>query len=191
MKTKWFFVYIGVGIAFAAVSLWVFLSGGKSARVIRSKYKLGGMLLMAWTMLSAATCNGPGPMVSCYDVANPNGGEPEVTCYDVAVQETLIQVRVKGGGLLEVKNGDVIIIEINAPDCGSYACKLYQKDKLTHILQQKRIDIPEGKDSVEEEWTIAAGDFKGEATLQVTGLTKDNEGKEIELNSNFFDLTIQ
>ena len=48
MKTKALFVYIVLGIAFAAVSLWVFFSKGKNARAIRTKYKLGGAMIAAW-----------------------------------------------------------------------------------------------------------------------------------------------
>ena len=53
----------GVGIAFAAVSLWVWLSRGKSASAVRAKYRLGGILLsltVAATTLTA--CGG----ASCY-----------------------------------------------------------------------------------------------------------------------------
>ena len=45
MKTKAFIVYVALGVAFAAVSLWVFLSKGKNAKAIRTKYKLGGAFL--------------------------------------------------------------------------------------------------------------------------------------------------
>ena len=92
MRFKAFFIYIGVGIAFLAVSLWVILTSGKNAKAVGAKYKLGGMLLTTWAMLSACTCNGTGPgLVSCYDVAKPepgeNGGEePQVMCYDVVVK---------------------------------------------------------------------------------------------------------
>ncbi|MBO4566248.1 MAG: hypothetical protein J5695_03375, partial [Bacteroidales bacterium] len=79
MKIQYLAIYIAAGVAFLAVSLWAFLSNGKSARAIRYKYKLGGLMLTAWAMLSAASCEGPGPVVTCY--------EPAVTCYDVAVEE--------------------------------------------------------------------------------------------------------
>ena len=50
MRIKYFFIYIGIGIAFAAVSLWVILSGGNNAKAIRAKYKLGGALLTTWAL---------------------------------------------------------------------------------------------------------------------------------------------
>ena len=38
MKTKYFLIYLGIGIAFAAVSLWVFLSRGKNAKAVWHRY---------------------------------------------------------------------------------------------------------------------------------------------------------
>ena len=69
MKTKYFLLYIFVGIAFLAVSAWVFLSRGKNAKAIRAKYKLGGIMLMCMAMLSVASCG---------EILNPG----EVMCYD-------------------------------------------------------------------------------------------------------------
>ena len=69
MKTKYFILYVFVGIAFLAVSAWVFLSRGKNAKAIRAKYKLGGIMLMCMAMLSVASCGeflNPGE-VMCYD----------------------------------------------------------------------------------------------------------------------------
>ena len=40
MKTKYFLIYVFVGIAFLAVSAWVFFSRGKNAKAIRAKYSL-------------------------------------------------------------------------------------------------------------------------------------------------------
>ena len=69
MKTKYFLIYVFVGIAFLAVSAWVFFLRGKNAKAIRAKYKLGGILLTCMAMLSVASCEGGLPMVTCYDPA--------------------------------------------------------------------------------------------------------------------------
>ena len=71
MKAKYLIIYIVVGAAFLGVSLWVLLSNGKSAKAIRYKYKLGGIMLTAWSMLTFASCEGPGPFVTCYDPVPP------------------------------------------------------------------------------------------------------------------------
>ena len=72
MKTKYFLLYVFIGIAFLAVSAWVFFSRGKSAKAIRAKYRLGGLMLTCMAMLSVASCEGMGilgPQVMCYDPA--------------------------------------------------------------------------------------------------------------------------
>lgn len=61
------FVIVALSIAFAAVSLAVFLSKGKSPKWIARKMKIGALLL---TFTSAA-CNNGG-QVSCYDTVAPN-----------------------------------------------------------------------------------------------------------------------
>ena len=68
MKTKYYLIYVFVGIAFLAVSAWVFLSRGKNAKAIRAKYKLGGIMLMCMAMLSVASCGeilNPGEVMCC------------------------------------------------------------------------------------------------------------------------------
>ena len=74
MKIKFLTIYAVAGVAFLAVSLWAFLSGGRSAKALRYKYKLGGIMLTAWAMISAVSCEGVIPTVTCY--------EPAVRCYD-------------------------------------------------------------------------------------------------------------
>ncbi len=193
MKSKWFFVYAGVGIAFAAVSLWVFLSRGRNAKAIRAKYKLGGALLTAWAMLSAAGCEGPGPFVSCYDPVQPNPNEnQEVTCYDVATPFCQIYIQVKGKEGFDARSGDVLVIHISDPDCKQYACKLFYGDDPANLLQEGKLDIPAGSGSeVGLEWTLSTGDYHGVATLKISGLEQDKEGNDIEIYSKFFTLTIQ
>lgn len=196
MKSKWFFVYAGVGIAFAAVSLWVFLSNGKSARAIRAKYKLGGILLTAWAMLSAANCSGPGPgpFVTCYEPVDPKQGENlEVTCYDVAEPCCQIHIQVKGKEGLNARSGDVLVIHFSDPDCKQYACRLFYGDDPANLLQEGKLDIPAGSGSeVELEWPLSTGDFHGTATLKISGIYGQNQdGNDVELYSNFFTLTIQ
>ena len=71
MKTKYYLIYVFVGIAFLAVSAWVFFSRGKNAKAIRAKYKLGGIMLMCMAMLSVASCG---------EILNPG----ELMCYEPA-----------------------------------------------------------------------------------------------------------
>ena len=98
MKAKYILIYAGLGTAFLAVSLWVLLSGGRSAKAIRAKYRLGGAMLTVWTMLSASMCgNGPGPFVTCYDPVMPDP----------------VTYSVKGKEGMDVTNGDVILADVD------------------------------------------------------------------------------
>lgn len=71
MKAKDFFsplFFVVLGIAFLAVSLWVWLGKGSNAKAIKAKYKLGGMILS----LSFFTTTGCGPVITCYDPVPEN-----------------------------------------------------------------------------------------------------------------------
>ena len=59
------FIIAGLAVAFAAVSAWVWLSGGKSARAVRTKFKIGGLLLTLTTAVATQSCTN----TSCYDPA--------------------------------------------------------------------------------------------------------------------------
>lgn len=71
MKIKFFAIYIAAGVAFLGFSLWVFLSKGKNAKAIRAKYKMGGIMLTASSMLMASACQ-CSPTVTCYEPMDPN-----------------------------------------------------------------------------------------------------------------------
>lgn len=43
---------IGIGAAFGAVSLWVWLTRGKNAKAVKAKFRLGGALLTLTSALS-------------------------------------------------------------------------------------------------------------------------------------------
>jgi hypothetical protein len=62
------FLAIGLGLAFAFVSIAVMMSNGKSKRWIARKMRIGGLLLT----LTAASCNSGGVEVKCYDTAEIN-----------------------------------------------------------------------------------------------------------------------
>lgn len=49
---------IGIGAAFGAVSLWVWLTRGKNAKAVKAKFRLGGALLTLTSALSLVSCGG-------------------------------------------------------------------------------------------------------------------------------------
>ena len=127
MKTKYILIYAGLGIAFLAVSLWVLLSGGRSAKAIRAKYRLGGAMLTVWAMLSASMCqNGPGPFITCYDPAMPD----PVTC------------TVKGKEGMDVTNGDVILADVDKVLLGPYESLRVEVVQGEKVLQNTPLDAP-------------------------------------------------
>ena len=78
MKIKFFAIYIAAGVAFLGFSLWVFLSKGKNAKAIRAKYKMGGIMLTACSMLMASACQ-CSPTVTCYEPMDPKELEGNYT----------------------------------------------------------------------------------------------------------------
>ena len=67
---------ICTGAAFLAVSLWVWLSKGKTAKAVKTKFRLGGVLLTLISTISIGSCGGS-PVVTCYDTPNPDSGQTE------------------------------------------------------------------------------------------------------------------
>lgn len=112
MKLKYLLIYIGVGVAFLAVSLWVVITGGKNARAINAKFKLGGIMLMAWSMISMLSCNPASAPLSPEEVEK-NFGE-EVMCYDPIIQNEIYLHSDKHdqNGLCCLSIGDVLTVII-------------------------------------------------------------------------------
>ena len=159
MKIKFAFIYARAGVAFLAVSLWAFLSNGRSAKAIRYKYKLGGIMLTAWAMLTFASCEGPGPFVTCYDPAPPEYAYIE--------------------GTDKVKNGDVLIVTVVTELTGKYRCRIFPYPEAeTQELQVQDFECQSGQ--TECPITIAAGDYKGEAIVYVYYLNAAKDGTETE-----------
>ena len=167
MRTKYLFIYIGIGVAFLAASLWVLLSGGKSARAIRTKYKLGGALLTTWALLSAATC---GPRVG--------GGHPEVLCYEVMMPVNEVSVSDTKDGDCEYAAGDVMAVTIDNPFCPKYTWEITDPEAKT-VIQKGEVKMPEDQGgSLNFDIKISPGSYKGDARFSVSGIFVDGEGTE-------------
>ena len=67
---------ICTGAAFLAVSLWVWLSKGKSAKTVKTKVRLGGVLRTLISSMSISGCGGS-PVVTCYDTPNTDTEQNE------------------------------------------------------------------------------------------------------------------
>lgn len=71
MKIKYAIMLSALAVAFAVASLWVLLSRGKNARAVRTKFRLGGLMLSVTAMMSASSCDGPVFGPTCYDPMSP------------------------------------------------------------------------------------------------------------------------
>jgi len=183
MKIRFFAIYILAGAAFVGVSLWAALSRGKSAKELAAKYKLGGIMFTAWSLLCAASCEMPGPKIMCYEPAVP----PEVTCYDVAAPSNVLTVSVKGKEGMEVQPGDVLIISIEAPECLKYACRITPRDSEPSVIQDKTFDGLQYTSRLLLEMPLEATEYKGEALVQVFGYysVSETEERQIQLEGEF------
>ena len=172
MKIKFLLLYILAGAAFIGVSLWVLLSGGKSAKAVNCKYRLGGIMLTAWAMLSAASCEG-GPVVTCYEPAAP----PEVMCYDVAMETDVVSVEVKDYGGSRLKSGDVLILTISSPTAKEYKYFIHEGNNKGKVLQEGSVKVQESQSVIKTEITLAPTEYKGDAVIEVVGLFKTDQGE--------------
>ena len=181
MRTKYFFIYIGIGVAFAAVSLWVLLSGGKNAKAIRAKYKLGGALLTTWALLSAATC---GPRIG--------GGDPQVLCYDMPAPTNELYVSLKEAGGTKFASGDVMVVSINTATCEKYDWKITDPDR-KNVIQSGTFTPPEDQkySDISFEITVQPGTYKGPALFVLTGYTKWDDGELHSAELTTKNITLQ
>lgn len=182
MRIKYFFIYVAVGIAFLAVSLWVILTSGKNAKAISAKYKLGGMLLTTWAMLSACTCNGVGPgIVTCYDVAKPE--PPEVMCYDAVIKVNDVALE-----STTVKKGEKFPIRIQEPTGETYVARLFSADGKE--LQKAQL-VKEEESNWDFYFMADANLPAGKAVLSVEFVYKENDEEKADEIFRSEDITIE
>lgn len=182
MRIKYLVIYLVVGVAFVAVSLWAFLSNGRSAKAVRAKYKLGGIMLTAWAMLAAASCEGPGPFITCY--------EPVVECYDVAMPANEVHVNVKEYGGTKLKSGDILTIVVDYPTFAKYRCRITAdpENGNAFVIQTQDFEVKDGTAAFE--MTLVKTDYKGTAKVTVCGLETPQEGPETESPVGTVSITI-
>ena len=167
MKTKYFLIYGFVGIAFLAVSAWVFLTRGKNAKAIRAKYKLGGILLMCLAMLSVASCG---------EILDPG----EVTCYDPFVEPMdnsvtmYIQHQDPASHASDIKPGETMLVEILMPTHKRFVLRIMLDDDAGTVLQRNVLVVDDGADIGYFKIPLSTDvTYKGDAYFQIHGVVKD------------------
>ena len=142
------FLLICLGAAFLAVSLWVVLSGGRSAKAVRAKFRLGGAILSLVSLTALTSCEGRGPFVSCYDPVPPPSND------------VYIGSDIRGG---QFRNGDVILF--------TYRCDFEDELQIDitsaegEVLQSEKIAIVPDSQGQSLEFVLNVGDYVGAAKL--------------------------
>ena len=140
-------LFIVLGAAFVAVSLWYLLSAGRSKRATRLKYRLGGALLS----IMAITSTGCGKIItSCYDPVLP---EYEKSTYNIDFVDQDIELP------LTMSNGDKLMFkyETNTSSLPKFVVKVPEIGNIQESMG-------EGEGNIKE-FTLDVGDFVGDALL--------------------------
>ena len=145
-------LFIGLGTAFLAVTLWVWLSNGKSARAVKAKFRLGGALLTLTGMMTVGSCN---IISTCYDPAPTN------------------MVYIERGETQDVKNGDHITVKVSYFSAYGIKVTIAKDAENSEVLQSEIYKITESSADVIH--TIDVADYVGEAHLRVYLMISENE----------------
>lgn len=144
MKVKYIIMLSCLAAAFTAASLWVFLSGGKNAKAVKAKFRLGGLMLTVSGMLSATSCDGLFP-VMCYDTAVP------------------IYVEFASTQMNEVEVGDVIDFTVKDLTCKAYTYEIYSQDNT--LIQSGSFTLSGATGKI----TIGETEYRGLINLIIYG----------------------
>ncbi len=158
MKLKDIFspvLFIILGIAFLAVSLWVILSRNQSSRGIKYKYKLGGLILSLSFFVSS--CN-KFSGTTCYDTPAPDNSF--FTEYNLSDPE--------------LSEGDTIFFSIISPTYDYYSYQLWD-GKEERLLNEGKMDFSKEKIRYSVPFNFHT-DYNGECYLRIFG-RKEGEDK--------------
>ena len=151
---------IGLGIAFVGASLWVMLSGGRSAKAIRAKFRLGGAILTLVSLTSLASCERV--MVSCYDPAPPPHNE----------------VHINANVGTELRNGDEINIYYAFDFAATLSLSVLSEEGVE--LQSEVLTLEPADEYIH--FILNVGDYRGKATLRASYNLYENEPIELALD---------
>lgn len=163
MKIKYIIILSVLAVAFAAASLWVFLSGGKNAKAVKTKFRLGGLMLTVSGMLSLTSCEGGlGGEVMCYDP-----GPPQFVQFSALDKSGIVKV------------GDPIGVTIKDSPFKSHSYKLLVKG--VDVIQSGELGDGDGSFQI----TIEPTDYRGDVLLNIFGI---EEGKEFGIGAYLLHL---
>lgn len=148
-----------LSVAFVAASLWVVFSGHRSARAVRTKFRIGGAMLTLSAMISLTSCGGDGGWsVSCYDPAPPPSNSHRWLNH-VANSE--------------LRNGDVVMLYYRCLFGDEVRVSLlFNNGGMLEELCSQSYTVEEGEQDLE--FTIEADDYRGDAVLRVEYVMYDD-----------------
>lgn len=144
---------IALGVAFVGASLWLILSGGRSRRATRLKYRIGGAILSLVALASTACGSGGNetPMVSCYDPAPPREN---------------LHFWADGVANSQLRNGDIVVLDYDCMFGEEVKISLLSDDNESEReLCSQTYTVKQGGNQLS--FTIDAGDCRGRAKLRV------------------------
>lgn len=144
---------VALGAAFAGASLWLILSGGRSRRATRLKYRIGGAILSLVALTSTACGSGSNetPMVSCYDPAPPREN---------------LHFWADGVANSQLRNGDIVVLDYDCMFGEEVKISLLSNDNESEReLCSQTYAVTQGGNQLS--FTIDAGDYRGRAKLRV------------------------
>lgn len=193
MKTKYFLIYVFVGVAFCVISLWVLLSRGKNPKAINAKYKLGGIMLIAWSVIATASCE-KGPLSNLKGSID-NG---QIMCYDPIVSNYIGYYTDKRDdeGRYYLTHGGKLTITIDSPTYREYSFSINKKiadkngeEATGELLQAGSFELKGGSDPYKYviEYSPTDKDYAGQAVIMVWGPSEENQtGELLYWQSNLF-----
>ncbi len=185
MKTKYFLIYVAAGAAFLAVSLWLILTGGKNPRAVNAKYKLGGIMLIAWSVIATASCE-KGPLANILG----SFGEGQVMCYDPVSLPNSFYVSTdshdKDWNYL-LANGDSLTIYIENASYREFSISINKRisgkegdEAIGELLLDEDFTLDEGVYSCSHKIEYSPYDevYTGPAVVSLFGPADDNGTRE-------------
>lgn len=137
---------IGLTLLFAGVSLAVFFSNGKSKKWVARKMKIGSLLLT----LTAASCNGGGGEVMCYET--------------VAINNIWMENLGENGIEIMLDTGNVLTGHLTGAQDSVYSFRII--DKNDQVFQKGELIAKDGKFdhlddvfNIELDKNLEAGDY--------------------------------
>ncbi len=137
---------LGITLVFAGICIVVFFTNGKSKKWVARKMKIGGLLLT----LTAASCNGGGGEVMCYET--------------VAVNSIWMESQGDKGIEIMLDTGNVLTGHLTGGQDSVYSFRV--SDKHNQVFQKGELHSKNGKFdqmnevfNIELDKTLSAGDY--------------------------------